>query len=383
LPDAEPPFRDIIAVGASAGGVEALIRLVGGLPPDLPASVLVVIHLAADSRSALPSILSRSGALPAVHPEDGAPLLPGQIYVAPPDRHLLVEEDHVRIFRGPRENRHRPAVDPLFRSAARCCGSRVIGIVLTGSRDDGAAGLAAIKRAGGIAVVQDPKDAMVPSMPATALEHVDVDYCLPLRKIPDLLIRLCRREGASPTVNDRETQEEPAMGPQERRTPLAGPQEVEMGPSTPSSEPWGAATGVGCPECGGSLWEVREGSLLRYQCRVGHAYTADTLLRAQSDVLESALWAALNTLRESAALHHRLAHNALERGHHLTAERLETRGVEQEGHAEILRQLLTGDSAADASLHEHGNGDGTDGDGADADEESASAASHAREAGRN
>ena len=182
--------RDIIVVGASAGGVNALATLAEGLPPDLPASVLVALHLAPGVTSILPEILARAGRLPAVHPKDGEAYEKGKIYVAPPDHHLLVREGHLRLTRGARENLHRPAIDPLFRSAALAHGPRVIGVVLTGSLDDGTAGLSAVKRCGGTAVVQDPSDASHPSMPAAALKNVAVDHSVPLSEMAALLARL-------------------------------------------------------------------------------------------------------------------------------------------------------------------------------------------------
>src|SRR5262245_27288904 len=180
------PGHDIIVVGASAGGVEALTQLVRALPADLPASVFVVLHVPAQSPSVLPTILSRVSPLPAVHPEDGEAIQPGRIYVAPPDRHLLVKRGHVRLARGPRENSNRPAVDPLFRTAGRAYGRRVVGVVLSGVLDDGTAGLAAVKMRGGVAVVQGPDEALYPGMPRNAAENVAVDYCLPVGQIAAL-----------------------------------------------------------------------------------------------------------------------------------------------------------------------------------------------------
>lgn len=184
------PGHDIVVVGASAGGVETLVKLVEKLPADLPASVFVVLHIPAQNPSLMPEILSRSGRLKAVHPRDGEAIQQGCIYIAPPDLHLLVEQGHVHLLRGPKENRHRPAIDPLFRSAAAAYGPRVVGVVLTGSLDDGTAGLLAIKRLGGIAIVQDPADALYPSMPLNALEHVNVDYKLPVSEIGPLIAHL-------------------------------------------------------------------------------------------------------------------------------------------------------------------------------------------------
>lgn len=186
------PGHDIIVIGASAGGVEALVTLVGSLPADLPAAVFIVLHIPAQGSSVLPHILSRSGRHVALHPKDGDVIERGKMYVAPPDHHLLLNHDTIRIVRGPKENRHRPAIDPLFRSAATIYKQRVIGVVLTGSLDDGTAGLLAIKQSGGLAIVQDPEDALYPSMPLHAMNTVNVDYVLPVREIGPLLVRLVR-----------------------------------------------------------------------------------------------------------------------------------------------------------------------------------------------
>jgi two-component system chemotaxis response regulator CheB len=205
------PGHDIIVIGASAGGVEALVKVVSSLPGALPASLFVVLHLPAESSSALPTILSRAGYLPAVHPEDCSPIVPGTIYVAPPDYHLMVERDMVRVGRGPRENRHRPAIDPLFRSAALAYGPRVTGVILTGALDDGTAGLLAIKRHGGIALVQDPHEALFAGMPRSALMHVQVDYVLPLVDIGRQLAQLANTsvaENGTPPMQDGATTKE-------------------------------------------------------------------------------------------------------------------------------------------------------------------------------
>src|SRR3954470_2925577 len=184
------PSHDIIVIGASAGGVETLKALVRGLPAELPAAVFVVLHVAPGGPGYLPQILAKAGPLPASFPEDGEAIANGRIYVAPPDHHLLLEPGRVRVVRGPKENRHRPAADPLFRSAAWAYGPRVIGVVLSGTLDDGAAGLWAIKSCGGVAIVQDPEDALFDEMPASALASVDADHVAPLEELPLILAEL-------------------------------------------------------------------------------------------------------------------------------------------------------------------------------------------------
>jgi two-component system chemotaxis response regulator CheB len=197
--------KDIVVIGASAGGMGALETLVAGLPTDLPAALFVVWHLAPGVKSVLPTVLNRAGPLPAANPKDGDAIRPGRIHVAPNDHHMLLERGYIRIAKGPKENRFRPAVDPLFRSAAYIYGSRVIGIVLSGALDDGTAGLWAIKLRGGTAIVQDPADAMHRSMPLSALENVEVDYKVPVAEIGALLGRLAREEaGPEPRIADAE-----------------------------------------------------------------------------------------------------------------------------------------------------------------------------------
>lgn len=326
-----------MTIGASSGGVEALVRLAGGLPGDLPAAVLVVLHFPEGTPSALPRILSRSGPLPAAHPEDGDPIENGRVYVAPPGLHMLVERGRVRLARGPKENYHRPAADPLFRSAALAYGSRVVGVVLTGARDDGTAGLAAIKRRGGVAVVQDPDDAFFGSMPESALRYVDVDHRVPLGEMPVLLARLARgptgERGAYPVPEDMEF---------ETRISGLDPSAIDSG------EHPGEVSGFTCPECTGPLFEIQEGPLVRYRCRVGHAYTADGVLDGKEEALEEALYAALNTLEESADMAEKLAHRSQQGGHGHAVERFETRAREARKQANTIRRVLTGHATREA-----------------------------------
>jgi two-component system chemotaxis response regulator CheB len=320
------PDHGIVVVGASAGGVEALAELAASLPDDLAAAVFVVLHLPATGTSALPEILRRNGPLPAAHVNDGEPIRPGRIYVAPPDHHVLVRTGHVHLSRGPRENGHRPAIDPLFRSAAREYATEVIGVVLSGALDDGTAGLLAIKSRGGVAVVQKPTDALYPGMPGNALEHVQVDHVLAAASMGKLLARL--------VADLLDAPQEPA--PAEMRV------EVEMeGFSLEAFEGThpGRPSGFSCPDCNGVLWQIKDG-VERYRCRVGHAWSPESLLIQQSEALEAALWVALRSLEERAALSGRLAEPARRRGHSITATRFEEQAAEAQQAARLVRDLL-------------------------------------------
>jgi two-component system, chemotaxis family, protein-glutamate methylesterase/glutaminase len=321
------PDHDIVVVGASAGGVEALVDLARSLPADLPAAVFVVLHVPPTGSSALPDILSRQGPLPATHVKDGEPVESGRIYVAPPDHHVLLRAGHVHLARGPRENGHRPAVDPLFRSAARHYATRVIGVVLSGALDDGTAGLAAIKARGGLAVVQEPTDAMYPGMPASAIEHVPVDHVQPAAAMGTLLARLTLAPATEP----------PRPVPDDMKVEV----EVEgFSLEAIEGEHPGTPSGFSCPDCNGVLWELQDGELQRFRCRVGHAWSPESLLTQQSEALEAALWVALRSLEERAALAKRLAEPARRRGHSITARRFEEQADEAQQAARLVRDLL-------------------------------------------
>ena len=322
--------HDLIVIGASAGGVEALCLLVKALPADLPAAVCVVLHVPAHGTSLLPTILSRSGSLPARHPQDGEPIAPGTVYVAPPDHHLLVHEGHFQLVRGPRENGHRPAVDPLFRTAARWYGGRVVGVVLTGALDDGSAGLAAIKTRGGLAVVQDPAEALYPGMPRHAVEAVRADYVLPLAEIAPTLCRLAR-EPAGPSRGDAAS-----VGDIERESAI---DEFDLDTIAASDHP-GVPSGWACPDCGGALWEVHERDLIRFRCRVGHAWSINSLLAEQSHAVEVALWSALRALEERAVLSGRLADRLDARGNARSAGRFRDQSGESRSRAALIRKVL-------------------------------------------
>jgi two-component system chemotaxis response regulator CheB len=318
-----------VAVGASAGGVQSLIELVSGLPSEYPGSVFVVLHLPPDGVSLLPRILERRGPLPASTAEDGKPIEGGHIYVAPPDYHLLLQPGLMRLSSGPRENRHRPAVDTLFRSAAAAYGPRVAGVVLSGMLDDGTLGLIAIKAARGTTIVQDPNEALFPGMPMSAAENADPDYILPVADIPMLLQQLVqapRGEEGADVMSDEEL---------ERIEVLKS--EVEF-PDGPIRE--GRPSVYSCPDCGGTLWEIGNEAVLHFRCRVGHAYAPEALVEGQTDNIEGALWSALRALDENLALTRRLHARARARGQELAAERFAERALEAEQSARLLRKVL-------------------------------------------
>lgn len=287
------PSHPLVVVGASFGGIEALLALAAGLPKDFPALIAVVQHIGRQS-SVLPQLLARAGPLDAVHPRDGEPLRLGRIYVAPPDHHLLVTPRAVRLSRGPRENHTRPAIDPLFRTAALHWGPAAIGVVLTGELDDGTAGLAAIKACGGRTVVQDPQEAVSPGMPGSAIANVKVDHCVPLGAIAPLLSRLVApsslaASAAPPEVLLREQSVFEGVEPMENLHAIGTPSQLT------------------CPDCGGTLSEVQGARPLRYRCHTGHAYTASSLQDAQAEQADHALQASLRALKEREQLLRRMA----------------------------------------------------------------------------
>jgi two-component system, chemotaxis family, protein-glutamate methylesterase/glutaminase len=275
------PCHDIIVLGASAGGVEALAQIVRPLPADLPAALFVVLHVPPHGTSVLPAILNRAGRLRASHAVDGEAIEHGRIYVAPPDHHLLVRRGTVHLSRGPRENSARPAVDPLMRTAARAYGPRVVGVVLSGNLDDGTAGLVAIKRRGGVAVVQDPNESLFAGMPRSAVENAAPDHVLPLGMIPAVLRELTATEvhgseEPEPMLDDTDDAFEMAEPPRPAgpREDAGGGNDGSGGKRATESRP----STYTCPECHGSLWEVHDGEILRFQCRVGHRYSVNTLV---------------------------------------------------------------------------------------------------------
>jgi two-component system, chemotaxis family, protein-glutamate methylesterase/glutaminase len=324
--------KNIIVIGTSYGGVEAMKTLVGGLPEKFPATVLLVLHMSPRVPSLLPKLLSDAGPLPASFPTDVEPLKPGHIYVAPPDHHLLLEQDHVRLTRGPKENRFRPSIDALFRSAAYAYGPRVVGVVLTGYLDDGTAGLWAVKDRGGTAIVQDPNEAVAPSMPQSAMQNVKVDHRLPLSDIAPMLNELAHTPAAKEggyAVSER-MKIEVAIA-KENAAIDKGLQDL--------FEP----SNYTCPECHGVLLQLKEGAILRFRCHTGHAYSALTLLEEGGEGVEGSLWGAIRSLEERVLLLRQFAEH-LESNHRGADAAALLQEIEMtKRKAEFVRHAVTSD----------------------------------------
>lgn len=323
--------HDLIVIGASAGGVEALSNLVRELPAELPAAILIVIHIPVHGKSVMPTILNRAGALLAVHPQDGQPIQPGQIYVAPTNHHLLVKHNTIHLTLGPKENGHRPAIDPLFRTAARYYGPRAVGVILSGLLDDGTAGLLAIKKQGGVALVQDPEEAFYDSMPRSAIANVAVDHVLTLSGIAARLVQLAQ-EPVKPLPK-------PVPEFMEVEADMA---ELDIDALQRPERP-GQPSGFACPDCGGALWDLKDSQGLRFRCRTGHAYSAESLLAQQENALEAALWSGLRALEEQADLADRMAQRSRRQRQTISAERFAAKAQEAKDNAALIRQLLLSD----------------------------------------
>lgn len=331
--------HDSIVIGASAGGVQALTKLVGDLPADLPAAVFVVLHMLADSPSFLPIILGRDSSLPVAHAVDNQEIMPGRVYVARPNQHLLIEREHMRLVHGPKENLHRPSIDTLFRSAARWAGPRTIGVVLTGARDDGTVGMRAIKHRGGITVVQDPLEAPFPSMPMSVMRDIRVDYSLPLAEIAPLLDKLSRQvadeEGTYPVAKEVEIETRISQ------------QDMESEELIASVERLGKISKLTCPDCHGALWEMRDEEILRFRCHVGHAFSVDSLSDGQGQMIEIALWSAVRALEEQLILAKRIIERARRANNTRALRIFEKRAADAEARSSAIRQLLLSGQISD------------------------------------
>jgi len=320
--------RDIVCIGASAGGLQPLREVISELPASLPASLFVVVHTGRDSPGMLPQLLRNSGFLAVEVASDHQRIEPGHVYVPPPDHHLLVKPNRMRVVRGPRENSFRPAIDPLFRSAARSYGARVAGVVLSGGMHDGTAGLLAIKHAGGKTIVQDPADAVIPQMPLSALARVDVDHVLGAKSIAQTIVRLTREKLNSGKRAPRRRRGAQSLDPAEFVSDRLEYDDFQGPPSE-----------YACPECGGTLWESGGKDLMQFRCHLGHAYSAESLLVSKDEEIEGGLWAALRTLEENVSLRRRMAARAEERWPDL-ARMFGAQADEASRQADVLRKIL-------------------------------------------
>ncbi|MGY3444767.1 MULTISPECIES: chemotaxis protein CheB [unclassified Bradyrhizobium] len=319
--------HDIIVIGGSAGATAPLRDILGRLPADLPAAIFVVLHIPAHGIGILSTVASAAGKLPVRQAESGMVIENGHVYLAAPDHHLLIHDGHIVLGRGPRENLVRPAIDPLFRSAALHYGARVIGVVLSGLLSDGASGLSVIKRCGGLALVQDPKDAISDEMPLRALEATTVDLCVPGARLGDVLSDLVREQaGASlPIPPEIELEVQIAAGERVGSDTLANV--ADPAPLT-------------CPGCGGVLSELKAGHPLRFRCQVGHAYTADALAKEQESRVDEALRVALRIIGERAELVQRMADDGRQSGRLAVAEMYDARAAEYREYADMIRRVV-------------------------------------------
>ncbi|QJD81591.1 chemotaxis protein CheB [Spirosoma rhododendri] len=323
--------RNIIVMGASAGGIEAFQHFIACLPTDLDAAIFIVWHMAPTVHGILPQLLSRFTAIPAAHAYDNEPVQTNRIYVAPPDHHMLVENGHIRITHGPKENRFRPAIDPLFRSAAYAYGNRVIGVLLSGALDDGTAGLWAIKHRGGLALVQDPQEALVAAMPENAIRQVAIDYVLPVAQLATQLVQLVGEDvSETPQVSMEENQK--------IKTEIRiAADETALGLNL--SE-YGQPTRYACPECHGVLTQIKEGPLARFRCHTGHAYSVDTLLAAITEQIEDNLYGAVRGVDESVILLNRLGDKLADANQPKQAGTYFQKAQEALRRGEIIRQAI-------------------------------------------
>ena len=321
--------NQIVVIGASGGGIEALRVIASALPADFPVPICVVLHTAPQSIGVLPQILSRAGPLTATNAVTGEFLRPAHIHVAPPDHHLVVEPGKLRITRGPREHRFRPAVDPLFRSAAQVYGPGAIGVILTGSLDDGTAGLWTIKQLGGTAIVQDPTDAMYPGMPQHAIDHVKVDEIVPLTGVAPLLTRLT----AVPLQERLST-------PVPEHVAVEVKVAMEHDPIDAGLEQIGAPSRFACPECHGVLLQLKDSPQARFRCHTGHAYSAASLLAAINEQIEESLWNSIRALDEGYLLFCKMAEHVASAHVGSDSASLTNRADEAKRQSEVIRGLL-------------------------------------------
>jgi two-component system chemotaxis response regulator CheB len=320
----------LVVIGASAGGVSGLLTIARDLPASLAAAVLVVVHVG-QGPTVLPDLLNGNGPLPAAHTVDGERYEAGRIYVAPPDFHLMVRNGRLELFRGPRENHTRPAIDPLFRSAARARGADVIGVILSGALSDGAAGAMAITDRGGKVIVQDPKEAFMSGMPSSAIRSVDVAAVLPVAEIAGAIEHLVRQRELGDERRGR------AMADEFEKTKAAIAEDMEEQANDQRS---GDLTLFTCPDCGGSLWQSTSEQLLSFECHVGHTFSWESLVGQKSEQLETALWASVRLLVERATLNRQISTRSRASHGAELAQRFEEQAARDQAYADTLRELL-------------------------------------------
>ncbi|HJS86163.1 MAG TPA: chemotaxis protein CheB [Acetobacteraceae bacterium] len=319
--------RNIIVIGGSSGATAPLKAILGALPLDLPAAVFIVLHIPARSIGILATVATAAGRLPVHQAADGMAIEPGNVYLAVPDHHLILTKGHMKLGRGPRENMARPAIDPLFRSAAVAYGPQVIGVVLSGLLSDGASGLEAIKRCGGLAVVQDPADAIADEMPRSAMQATTVDLSIPSARLGDVLSELVR-EPAGPGV--------PIPPDIRLEVDIAAGERVDSEVMRRFADP----VALTCTTCGGVMSAVRGGKPLRFRCQVGHALTADVLAKEQENAVDEALRVALRIIEERAELVARMAEDGRNSGRRAVAELYEERAAEYRRYADTIRRAV-------------------------------------------
>ena len=328
----------IVLIGGSAGALRALKLILPSLSPDFPAPILIVTHIGS-RKSLAPSILERYSAMPVRHAIDGEPIIPGRVLVAPPDQHLtVVARDgraYVRLIHGPKENHCRPAIDPLFRSAASVFREHAIGVILTGYLDDGTVGLQAVKACGGLAIVQDPIEAEAMTMPASALEHVDVDRVLGATEIGPALVDLVARVSPGPSGDMDVVSGVPDWIDIENR--IAG-EDSDMD----QLEQIGKPSSLTCPECNGALWEIGHAGPIRYRCHTGHGFTAKVLETLQRDAVEEAIWSAVRALHEQERLFGKLCERERQSSQAERAAEYEMKVMQARAHSQILREVIAG-----------------------------------------
>ena len=328
--------HNIIVIGASAGGYEPLKTIAAGLPKGLDASVFVVWHMSPDVRGILPQVMNKNGAFYAAHAVDMEPIEPGRIYVAPPDRHLLVEEDHVRVTRGPKENRFRPAVDPLFRSAAYFYTSNVIGVILSGALDDGTSGLWTVKHRGGIAIVQSPLEAEVRSMPDNALREVEADYIVQAAEMPELFARLIREKKA----RSRPVSGSNGKGKEDDLLKREINVAMEDRALEENIFAFGELTPFTCPDCHGVLARLKDGKLNRFRCHTGHAFSPDTLLNSVTEIVEQSLWDAVRGIDETIMMLNEMGDHFADHNQPTVAAKYFQKAREASERADIVRSAI-------------------------------------------